>query len=72
VARFDRQRESPRRNLTTQLRSHCRRGHGGDEGRPDTFDSGRAQGEVAFVKDNINEMIRNLKDTTLQNEEQDG
>ena len=30
-----------------------------------------AQGEVAFVKDNINEMIRNLKDTTLRNDEQD-
>src|SRR5207253_10579904 len=30
-----------------------------------------ARGEVAFVKDNINEMIRNLKDTTLRNEEQD-
>src|SRR5213075_608870 len=30
-----------------------------------------AQGEVAFVKDNINEMIRNLKDTTLRNNEQD-
>src|SRR6476660_6469817 len=30
-----------------------------------------AQGEVAFVKDNINEMIRNLRDTTLRNEEQD-
>jgi signal transduction histidine kinase/CheY-like chemotaxis protein len=29
-----------------------------------------AQGEVAFVKDNINEMIRNLKDTTLRNDEQ--
>src|SRR5207249_4697337 len=29
-----------------------------------------AQGEVAFVKDNINEMIRNLRDTTLRNEEQ--
>src|SRR5207248_3026592 len=29
-----------------------------------------ARGEVAFVKDNINEMIRNLKDTTLRNEEQ--
>jgi methyl-accepting chemotaxis protein len=28
-----------------------------------------AQGEVAFVKDNINEMIRNLKDTTLRNDE---
>ncbi len=30
-----------------------------------------AQGEVAFVKDNINEMIRNLKDTTSRNNEQD-
>jgi len=30
-----------------------------------------AEGEVAFVKDNINEMIRNLKDTTLRNDEQD-
>src|SRR6266446_6266010 len=31
----------------------------------------QAHGEVAFVKDNINEMIRNLRDTTLRNEEQD-
>jgi signal transduction histidine kinase/DNA-binding response OmpR family regulator len=30
-----------------------------------------AQGEVAALKDNINEMIRNLKDTTLKNTEQD-
>ncbi len=30
-----------------------------------------AQGEVASLKDNINEMIRNLKDTTLKNSEQD-
>src|SRR4030081_2107705 len=30
-----------------------------------------AQGEVAALKDNINEMIRNLKDTTLKNAEQD-
>src|SRR4029453_9499852 len=30
-----------------------------------------AQGEVAALKDNINEMIRNLKDTTLKNSEQD-
>src|SRR2546426_177168 len=31
----------------------------------------QAQGEVAALKDNINEMIRNLKDTTLENTEQD-
>ncbi|HEY7697475.1 MAG TPA: ATP-binding protein, partial [Vicinamibacteria bacterium] len=30
-----------------------------------------AQGEVAALKDNINEMIRNLKDTTRKNSEQD-
>src|SRR5258706_720775 len=30
-----------------------------------------AQGEMAALKDNINEMIRNLKDTTLKNSEQD-
>ncbi|HEY7155476.1 MAG TPA: ATP-binding protein, partial [Gemmataceae bacterium] len=30
-----------------------------------------AQGEVAILKDNINEMIRNLKDTTTKNSEQD-
>jgi HAMP domain-containing protein len=30
-----------------------------------------AQGEVASLKDNINEMIRNLKDTTRKNTEQD-
>src|SRR5207249_8387870 len=31
----------------------------------------QAEGEVAALKDNINEMIRNLKDTTLKNAEQD-
>lgn len=30
-----------------------------------------ARGEVADLKDNINEMIRNLRDTTLRNTEQD-
>src|SRR5437762_13552977 len=30
-----------------------------------------AQGEMAALKDTINEMIRNLKDTTLKNSEQD-
>src|SRR5262249_54736320 len=29
-----------------------------------------ARGEVAFVKDNINEMIRNLRETTSRNNEQ--
>ena len=30
-----------------------------------------AQGEVAVLKDNVNQMIANLKDTTRQNQEQD-
>ena len=30
-----------------------------------------AKGEVAVLKDNINEMIRNLKDTTIKNNDQD-
>ena len=30
-----------------------------------------AQGEVAALKDNINQMIGNLKDTTHKNQEQD-
>ena len=30
-----------------------------------------ASGKVAALKDNINEMIRNLKDQTLKNTEQD-
>ena len=31
-----------------------------------------ALGEVAALKDNINEMIRNLKDTTLKNPSRTG
>src|SRR5438067_7908776 len=30
-----------------------------------------AQGEVELLKDTINEMIRNVRDTTMQNREQD-
>jgi HAMP domain-containing protein len=30
-----------------------------------------ASGEVAFLKDNVNEMIRNLRETTQKNTEQD-
>ena len=29
------------------------------------------RGEVAFLKDNVNEMIRNLRETTQKNTEQD-
>ena len=58
-------------NLTTQVRAIAEVATAvtkGDLTRSITVD---AQGEVAVLKDNINEMIRNLKDTTLKNSEQD-
>jgi len=48
-------------NLTSQLRAIADVATAGNEGRPDPIDSSRSPGEVAFVKDNINEMIRNLR-----------
>jgi HAMP domain-containing protein/signal transduction histidine kinase/CheY-like chemotaxis protein len=58
-------------NLTTQLRAIADVATAVTKGDLTRSIQVEAQGEVAFVKDNINEMIRNLKDTTLQNEEQD-
>src|SRR5438128_5670903 len=58
-------------NLTTQVRAIAEVATAvtkGDLTRSITVD---AQGEVAALKDNINEMIRNLKDTTRKNTEQD-
>jgi HAMP domain-containing protein/signal transduction histidine kinase/ActR/RegA family two-component response regulator len=58
-------------NLTTQVRSIAEVATAvtkGDLTRSITVD---VQGEVASLKDNINEMIRNLKDTTRKNTEQD-
>src|SRR5262252_6389838 len=58
-------------NLTTQVRAIAEVATAvtkGDLTRSVTVD---AQGEVASLKDNINEMIRNLKDTTRKNTEQD-
>src|SRR5437762_2041226 len=57
-------------NLTTQLRAIADVATSVTEGDLTRSIQVEAQGEVAFVKDNINEMIRNLKDTTLRNEEQ--
>src|SRR5437667_545095 len=57
-------------NLTTQLRAIADVATAVTEGDLTRSIQVEAQGEVAFVKDNINEMIRNLKDTTLRNEEQ--
>src|SRR5436189_232695 len=58
-------------NLTTQLRAIGVVATAVTEGDLTRSIQVEARGEVAFVKDNINEMTRNLKDTTLRNEEQD-
>ena len=58
-------------NLTTQLRAIVDVATAVTKGDLTRSIQVEAQGEVAFVKDNINEMIRNLKDTTLRNKEQD-
>ncbi len=58
-------------NLTTQLRAIADVATAVTEGDLTRSIQVEARGEVAFAKDNINEMIRNLKDTTLRNEEQD-
>ena len=58
-------------NLTTQLRAIADVATAVTKGDLTRSIQVEAQGEVAFVKDNINAMIRNLKDTTLRNEEQD-
>jgi HAMP domain-containing protein/signal transduction histidine kinase/CheY-like chemotaxis protein len=57
-------------NLTTQLRAIADVATAVTKGDLTRSIQVGAQGEVAFVKDNINEMIRNLKDTTSRNEEQ--
>ncbi|MES2661394.1 MAG: HAMP domain-containing protein [Verrucomicrobiota bacterium] len=58
-------------NLTTQLRAIADVATAVTKGDLTQSIEVSARGEVAFVKDNINEMIRNLKDTTSRNEEQD-
>ena len=67
----DRQRESARGQSHDAGARHRRSRDRGDEGRSDAFHSGRARGEVAELKDNINTMISNLRDTTESNQEQD-
>ncbi|MGI8493981.1 MAG: HAMP domain-containing protein [Pyrinomonadaceae bacterium] len=58
-------------NLTSQVRAMADVATAvtkGDLTRSITVD---VQGEVAFLKDNVNEMIRNLRETTQKNTEQD-
>ena len=58
-------------NLTTQLRAIADVATAVTKGDLTRSIQVEAQGEVAAVKDNINEMIGNLKDTTSRNQEQD-
>src|SRR5439155_21458748 len=57
-------------NLNTQLHAMADVATAVTEGDLTRSIQVEARGEGAFVKDNINEMIRNLKDTTLRSEEQ--
>jgi len=58
-------------NLTTQVRAIAEVATAVTKGDLTQSIKVEAQGEVAVLKDNINTMIRNLKDTTLKNSEQD-
>ena len=58
-------------NLTTQVRAIAEVSTSVTQGDLTRSIDVEAQGEVAELKDNINEMIANLRDTTTQNAEQD-
>ena len=58
-------------NLTTQVRAIAEVATAVTQGDLTRSIAVQAQGEVAVLKDTINEMIRNLKDTTHKNTEQD-
>lgn len=58
-------------NLTTQVRAIAEVATAVTKGDLTRSIDVEARGEVASLKDNINEMIRNLKDTTQKNTEQD-
>src|SRR5437667_2725212 len=58
-------------NLTTQVRAIADVATAVTKGDLTRSIQVEAQGEVAALKDNINEMIRNLKETTQTNKEQD-
>ncbi len=58
-------------NLTTQVRAIAEVATAVTKGDLTRFITVQASGEVAALKDNINQMIGNLKDTTQKNNEQD-
>src|SRR5438094_2749082 len=57
-------------NLTTQVRAIAEVATAVTKGDLTRSISVQAEGEVASLKDNINEMIRSLRETTLRNDEQ--
>src|SRR5262249_5856525 len=58
-------------NLTTQVRAIAEVATAVTKGDLTRSIGVAARGEVAILKDNINEMIRNLRETTQKNSEQD-
>src|ERR1041385_4899529 len=58
-------------NLTTQVRAMAEVATAVTKGDLSRSITVEAAGEVAYLKDNVNEMMRNLKDTTRKNTEQD-
>ena len=58
-------------NLTTQVRAIAEVSTAVTQGDLTRSITVEAQGEVAELKDNINQMIANLRDTTTRNQEQD-
>src|SRR4029079_16150375 len=58
-------------NLTNQVRAIAEVATAVTKGDLSRSITVEAAGEVAALKDNINEMIRNLRDTTAKNTEQD-
>jgi CheY-like chemotaxis protein/HAMP domain-containing protein len=58
-------------NLTTQVRAIAEVSTAVTQGDLTRSIAVEAKGEVAALKDNLNEMIHNLKDTTQKNKEQD-
>jgi HAMP domain-containing protein/CheY-like chemotaxis protein/signal transduction histidine kinase len=58
-------------NLTTQIRAIAEVATAVTKGDLTRSITVQAEGEVAALKDNLNEMIRNLRETTLKNTEQD-
>ena len=58
-------------NLTTQVRAMAEVATAVTKGDLSRTITVEAAGEVAYLKDNVNEMILNLKDTTRKNNEQD-